>query len=176
MFKPPSFRSDGDTIRIVNGRSRAESVVLLIAGAVLAVLPFLPMDVLRYVRDAGDSGGAPAGLCLLGAFGCLSAAFWWSEVTIDPTTNQVRIVRRWGLWRTVYRTTLSAFGAVALVVDSDGEAEVHLRGEGADYGISWMHSRAILWGRSFQESWLIAGILAERLGLRLDVPTWPTAV
>jgi hypothetical protein len=175
MFKPPAFRI-GDVIRIVNGRTRAGSIALLIAGAVLAVLPFLPTDLLRFVRSPGHAGPAPAGLCLLGAFACLSAAFWWSEVTIDPTTDQVRIVRRWGLWRTVYRRPLSFFASVVLMVDSDGEAEVHLKGEGSDRGISWMHSRAIVWGRSFQESWLIAGLLAERLRLRLDVPARPAAV
>jgi hypothetical protein len=175
MFKQPAFYLDGDVIRIVNSRSRDRSIVLACAAAFLVVLPWIPVDILNWIRDPTDTSRPNVGLCLFGAFACLSAAFWWSEVTIDPTAGTVRIVRRWGLSRSVYQCPLSSFEAVVLMFDSDNEPELYLKGAGRDLGVTWNHSRAILWGRSYNESWLIAGFLAERLQLRLDVPAGPTA-
>jgi len=176
MFTPPAFRLDGDVIRIVNGWSRARSVGLILAAVFLVVLPYVPLEYLNYIRDADDTSHPNLTLCLFGAFCCLSAAFWWSEATIDPTTDQVRVVRRWGLSRSTFRRKLSSFHSIVLTVGDDGEVEVYLKGEGSDLGISCNHSRAIVWGRSHYESWLIASLLAQHLRLRLDLTASPTAV
>jgi hypothetical protein len=158
----PAFQIDSDVIRIVNGRGRSQSICLGVLAGVIALLPLVPADIRGVDTDPS--------LYLLGAFLCLSAAFWWSQVTIDPTADEVRIVRRWGLSRSVRRWALSSFESVALVVDSDGQAEVYLRGKGADLGLSWNHSRALVWGRPYDQTRQIAATLAEHLALRLDIP------
>jgi hypothetical protein len=160
----PSLRIDGGVIRVANGRGRVGSIFLGLFAAGIAGLALAPPGVL----DALDAEIAGRVSCLGVALLCLSAAFWWSEVTIDPAADEIVIVRRWGLWRSVYRQPLSSFGSIVLA--SDGDAWVYLEDKNGTAGRNRNHARSLVWGRPYEETRRIAVALAELLGLPLKTP------
>jgi hypothetical protein len=167
MVKPAAFRIDGDVIHITNRRSRGHSVVLIVCAAAILALPFvrgyLPAGLIEW-----DEEGPPWMLFLVGGFACLSAAFWWSVVTVDPKAGQVVILHRWGLWLTRRRRALSSFDTVALRTNGDGDASVYLEGGARDWWVETNDDRAVVWGRPYEETREIAAVLARRLQLRFN--------
>lgn len=154
-----TMHTDGDRLLITSGRGRGGTIAMCVIAVVIALLPLLP--------PAWRGVDTPTPVYLLGALLCLCAAFWWSVVTVDRAAGEVTVVRRWGPSRSVVRMPIADLEAVVLTADSDGAAEVYLRPKGADTGGSLNHSRAIVWGRSDDETRRLAVELAGFLSLRL---------
>jgi hypothetical protein len=168
MWKQPRFRIDGEVIQITNwvpGRC----ITLIVIGTGIAVLPlvrpYLPQDTYVAFED-GNSGMAG---WLLGIFACLSAAFWWSTVVIDPKAGEVVIRRRWGLFRSVFRSSLYCFSMVAVREDEDGRVSVYLEGSAGSGGLEINSNKALVWGRDKEETESIARSIAEHLKLDLRI-------
>jgi hypothetical protein len=172
MVKRATFETDGDVIHITNSYGRARFLILIVIAMVLLALPF----VRPYLPDGFvefEKGEEPWILYLLGICGCLSAAFWWSVVTLDPKADQVEILRRWGLWCSKRRRALSSYDSVTLREDSDGNVSVYLEnGSARDWSIETNNDRAIVWGRTYEEALDIAVVVARRLSFRLHDDVW----
>jgi hypothetical protein len=173
VLMEPSFRVDGGVIRITNCHGRGQAIALLVIAAALAVLPlvrpYLPQETYVAFED-GDAGWA---LWLFGIFACLSAAFWWSTVVIDPKADEVVIRRRWGLFCSEWRRALSSFSAVVIREDDDGRVSVYLEGPAANNGLEINSNKALVWGRDKAEAERIARSVAERLQLGLSIHREP---
>src|SRR5262249_11807488 len=162
----PAFRIEGDVIRIANRRGRGQSICLGVMATVSAVLALGGPGALDAL-DAETAGPVP---CLIFAALGLLAAFWWSEVTIDPPADEVLIIRRWGLWRSVYRRPLSSFESIVLTWDSDGDTWAFLAAKDGKAERNRNHAKSLIWGRPYEETRRMAAALAERLGLPLKTP------
>jgi hypothetical protein len=151
-------------------------VVLLVIAIGIVVVPlvrrYLPDGIIEVNEDLAN----PWLLYLVAIVGCVSSAFWWSVVTIDPKADQVEILSRWGLCSSKYRRALSFFDTVTLRQDSDSNVSVYLEGSTRDWLIEANNNKAIVWGRSYKEARELAAILANHLHLRLDDHVAPQRV
>jgi hypothetical protein len=169
MLKQPTFQIDGDIIRITNCHPRGQSITLAVIAALLAIAPlirpYLPED--SYFAFEDGNGGLA--LWLLGIFACVSAAFWWSVVDIDPKAGEVAIRRRWGLFRSQFRGALSSCSAVAVREDDDGRCSIYLECTAPKRGLEFNNGKALVWGRDSAETERIARRIAEHLKLPLHI-------
>ncbi len=150
-------------LRIVNCPPRERSVALLVIAALLAVAPafgsLLPEG--YYAFRAGIGGVV---VWTLGIGLCVSAVFWWSEVTIDAQAGELVIDRRWGLLRSRRHQRLSQYTQV-MVRNEDG-AVVYLEGATASsMPLDFNFNQAIIWGRGIVETERIAHEVARCLEL-----------
>jgi hypothetical protein len=174
MFKREAFHIESGVVRVTNCPPRDRTIALFAIGVAVVVFcivrRLVPLDGWLTV-DEGQV--APEELWLLAGFLSLSAAFWWSDVTIDADADQVLVVRRWGLFRSRYRRPLSSFDALVLSEDDDGEVTVRLHARREEW-LEVNFDKAIIWGRGLEETRDVAGRIAEQLHLPLNV--YPNAV
>jgi hypothetical protein len=168
MVKPATIRLDGSVLHVVSSHGRTHSIVMILSASVLMVLPF----VYKYLPDGFieiEKGQEPWMLYLFAIFACLSAAFWWSVVTIDPKADQVLIRRRWGLWCSERRRSLSSYDRVTLRADSDGDVSVYLENSNVrDWSIETNNDKAIVWGRPYDEARVIATVVSKHLAYQIQ--------
>jgi hypothetical protein len=168
MVKPATIRVDGSVLQVISSHGRTHSVVMVLSAFALMVLPF----VYKYLPDGLieiEEGQEPWMLYLFAIVACLSAAFWWSVVTIDPEADQVVIRRRWGLWCSERRRALSSYDLVTLRADSDCDVSVYLENSNVqDCSIETNNDKAIVWGRTYDEAREIATLVAKHLVFRLQ--------
>jgi hypothetical protein len=171
VLKQADFRIDGDAISITNA-DRTRTIFGLGVAAFLAVVPlireYLPKD-LHVAYEQGDAGIV---VWLLVIFLCMSAAFWWSVVVIDTKAGEVVVRRRWGLCCSRYRYGLSSAQEIALRKDDEGCVSVYLEGPALPAGLEVNHHKALVWGRTSEETEAIAEDLARhlRMPLRFHYP------
>src|SRR5262249_19277734 len=165
VLKQPTFSIDVGAIHITNCHGRGQSRALIVIAAILAILPlvrpYLPKDIYLSFED-GTSGWA---LWLFGIFACLSAAFWWSTVVIDPDADEVASRRRWGVFSSVGRRALSSSTVVAVREDDDGRVSFYLEGPASHSGLEINSNKALVWARDKEEAEKIARSIAKHLRL-----------
>jgi hypothetical protein len=167
MARRAALTLEGDVIRVTNSHGRTHAIVVAVSGVAFLVLPFVVPHLPAGLVDL-PKGEEAWTLHLLAGFLCLSAAFWWSVVTLDPKADQFVIARRWGLCCTRRRRALSAYDSVTLRADSDEEVSVYLENDGSrDWSVETNHDMAIVWGRPYEDARAVAEILAAHLGFRL---------
>jgi hypothetical protein len=167
VVKNATFRIDGQLVTITNTKPRGQSVVLIVIAAMLAVLPLVRPYLPDGLIDYPPEDKSPWMLWLVGIYASLSAAFWWSVVTIDPAIGRLSIFCRWGLHCSKRGWQLSSFDSVTLRKDNDGEVSVYLEGRTRNWLLETNNDKAIVWGRPYEEARAVAETLANHLQFAL---------
>jgi hypothetical protein len=177
MLKRPTFHVDGDVIHITNwywGRS----IIFIVIAICWNIPSFVILPLAEKDCDEPELVGRMVGavICvfsmfwsLFGSFVCLSTAFWWSVVVIDRKADEVMIRRRWGVFCSNFRSSLTSFDGVALREEDTGYMNVYLEGPEFTWRFGIHYDKTIVWGRTNEETDKIARRIASHLGLPLTI-------
>ena len=168
MFTAPKFQIENDVIHIANCHGRGHTIVLIVIALFLTIVPFFRSYFPKDSYFAFENGIGGMGIWIFGIWASLSAAFWWSTVEMNPKTDTILIRRRWGLFVSTIRKSISSFHAITVNGDGDGDrACIYMVQRSGNHGFEANYSKAIVWGRSRDETKEIAHRISKHLQLEL---------